>query len=219
MTNATCSTAHVLYRFYSATGQLLYVGITMSPPDRFKSHRKTKEWWESVSGITVESYDSRDDLVRAERRAIQVERPLHNVVHNGSRRTSSPTNPRPPATGCTTKNPLGMVDHDSSKLAQLPGWRALAQAVNRVALEANSAGVAISPDYYAEALGLLARSVGYMDCCQDCERMPDRQGQWLDTSVAPHKVRVHDGSMCGHYQCPEGHTWFCWHTLRQVEFA
>lgn len=72
---------HVLYRFYSATGQLLYVGITMNPPQRFKSHRKTKEWCEMVSGITVENYSSREELTQAERRAIQVEHPLHNVVH------------------------------------------------------------------------------------------------------------------------------------------
>lgn len=73
--------AHVLYRFYSATGQLLYVGITMNPPQRFKNHRDSKEWWSEVSGITVENYDTREDLAKAERRAIQVEHPLHNVVH------------------------------------------------------------------------------------------------------------------------------------------
>lgn len=37
--------AHVLYRFYGATGQLLYVGITMNPVQRFRSHRGTKDWW------------------------------------------------------------------------------------------------------------------------------------------------------------------------------
>lgn len=72
---------HVLYRFYSATGQLLYIGITMNPPERFKSHRDSKEWWKLVSGITVENYLSREELAQAERRAIQVEHPLHNVVH------------------------------------------------------------------------------------------------------------------------------------------
>lgn len=80
------SDVHVLYRFYSATGQLLYVGITNSPPERFRSHEGSKEWWAQVSGITVENYETRDELCNAERRAIQVERPLHNVVHNGSRK-------------------------------------------------------------------------------------------------------------------------------------
>lgn len=54
----------------------------MNPPDRFKSHRDTKAWWRLVSGITVENYDSREDLVKAERRAIKVESPLYNIVHN-----------------------------------------------------------------------------------------------------------------------------------------
>ncbi|UXE04547.1 G-I-Y Y-I-G endonuclease [Mycobacterium phage Aubs] len=72
--------AHVLYRFYSATGQLLYVGITMNPPQRFKAHRDSKDWWDHVAGISIENYNTREELENAERRAIQVEHPLHNVV-------------------------------------------------------------------------------------------------------------------------------------------
>lgn len=83
---------HVLYRFYSATGQLLYVGITMNPSTRFKQHRKTKDWWGEVIGITLEHYESRDELARAERRAIQVERPLHNVIHS---KVQHKPNPKP----------------------------------------------------------------------------------------------------------------------------
>lgn len=75
------SQVHVLYRFYSATGQLLYVGITMNPPARWKKHRESKDWWGEVVGITLETYSTRDELEAAERRAIRVERPLHNIVH------------------------------------------------------------------------------------------------------------------------------------------
>ncbi|MBX7450389.1 GIY-YIG nuclease family protein [Mycolicibacterium sp. 3033] len=46
--------AHVLYRFYSPTGKLLYVGITMNPSQRFNAHRKSKDWWDEVAGITIE---------------------------------------------------------------------------------------------------------------------------------------------------------------------
>jgi predicted GIY-YIG superfamily endonuclease len=76
---------NVLYRFYSSTGQLLYTGITMNPPARFASHRE-KDWWTMVSGITVEHYDDRDQLIKAERRAIQIEHPVYNVVHNSKRK-------------------------------------------------------------------------------------------------------------------------------------
>lgn len=87
--------AHVLYRFYSATGQLLYVGITMNPPQRFKAHRDSKDWWPEVAGISIEHYASRTDLANAERRAIQVERPLHNVVHTKKRPLPKPPAPEP----------------------------------------------------------------------------------------------------------------------------
>ena len=72
--------AHVLYRFYSDTGQLLYVGITMNVTQRFHAHKHTKDWWDQVVGITLQHYPNREDLAAAERRAIEVERPLHNIV-------------------------------------------------------------------------------------------------------------------------------------------
>ena len=76
------SEQNFLYRFFNATGQLLYVGITMNPPQRFKAHQSEKDWWTEVSGITVESYASRSELAAAERRAIHVERPAYNVIYN-----------------------------------------------------------------------------------------------------------------------------------------
>ena len=85
--------AHVLYRFYSATGQLLYVGITMNPAQRFRSHRDTKTWWGDVAGISIENYDTREDLENAERRAIQVEHPLHNIVRAKPKPEPQPAQP------------------------------------------------------------------------------------------------------------------------------
>lgn len=70
---------HALYRFYGDTGQLLYVGITSDPARRFGQHAATKSWWESVRGISVDWYTSRPDVVAAEKRAIQIERPLMNL--------------------------------------------------------------------------------------------------------------------------------------------
>lgn len=72
----------VLYRFYSATGQLLYVGVTMNPPTRFKDHKRDKEWWSMVAGITVETYPDRAAVLDAECRAIKIEHPQYNVQHN-----------------------------------------------------------------------------------------------------------------------------------------
>lgn len=73
------ATSHALYRFYSATGQLLYVGITSNPGSRFKQHQQDKPWWHDVAGISVEQHGSRDAALAAEARAIAVENPQHNV--------------------------------------------------------------------------------------------------------------------------------------------
>lgn len=88
--------AHVLYRFYSDTGQLLYVGITMDPGQRFRSHKKKKDWWDDVVGITLQHYPNREALASAESRAIEVERPMYNIVRpkiNGGRRPTPKPEP------------------------------------------------------------------------------------------------------------------------------
>jgi predicted GIY-YIG superfamily endonuclease len=73
---------HVLYRFFDAANQLLYVGITASPPRRFNEHRTNKEWWTQVNKITIENYSTRSGLQAAERHAITTEQPRYNVLHN-----------------------------------------------------------------------------------------------------------------------------------------
>src|SRR5688500_16967169 len=76
----------ILYRFYSSEGQLLYVGVTQDPPARFRDHRRQKEWWTMVAGITVETYEGRAAVMSAERRAIKIEHPKYNVQHNTDRK-------------------------------------------------------------------------------------------------------------------------------------
>lgn len=89
------TSVHVLYRFYSATDELLYIGITNRPPDRFKCHQDSKEWWATVSRIEIENYSSREELAAAERKAIRSENPKFNVQHNGHRRTGRVTTSKP----------------------------------------------------------------------------------------------------------------------------
>lgn len=73
---------HVLYRMFGHSDELLYVGITCNPPARFKQHAKEKDWYAQLSYINVELHPSRDALEKAEKRAIQLEFPKYNVVHN-----------------------------------------------------------------------------------------------------------------------------------------
>ena len=88
---------HALYRFYDATGTLLYVGITADPGARWRQHAHDKPWWHHVANITIETHPTRTAVFDAERAAIIAERPLHNVVHNGHRRAT--TTPPAPLAG------------------------------------------------------------------------------------------------------------------------
>jgi hypothetical protein len=70
-----------LYRFYSADGALLYVGISLHAAVRMMDHRRTQSWWLEVVQVTIEHLEvSRYEALRLERRAIHRERPRYNVA-------------------------------------------------------------------------------------------------------------------------------------------
>lgn len=75
------SELNTLYRFFDRAGQLLYIGITVNPPARFRDHQN-KTWWHLVTTIALETHATQASLLEAEQRAIVAERPLFNVVHN-----------------------------------------------------------------------------------------------------------------------------------------
>jgi hypothetical protein len=71
-----------LYRLYADNGELLYVGLSMYPPARFKRHEAERPWWSAVASIRLEPFSDPVAAAEAEREAIRLEFPLHNV--NGS---------------------------------------------------------------------------------------------------------------------------------------
>lgn len=75
-----------LYRFYDTNQRLLYIGISLNAATRAAQHRTEKPWWTDVAHMRIEHLDvtSRAEALDIERRAIQTERPLHNIVHNTS---------------------------------------------------------------------------------------------------------------------------------------
>ena len=95
-------TDHVLYRFFNSSDQLLYIGITMNPPSRFRAHASNKSWWSEVSRITVSQFESRTQLAKAERDAIKAEKPKYNVMHNKDYEGLRST----PTTESRSSNPL-----------------------------------------------------------------------------------------------------------------
>lgn len=79
---------HVLYRFYDEADELLYVGITYSPAERFKAHRSLSQWWSQAAKVTMTRYLNRRELAEAEIKAIKSENPRYN-------RTYAERQPRP----------------------------------------------------------------------------------------------------------------------------
>jgi excinuclease UvrABC nuclease subunit len=71
-----------LYRFYNQNDQLLYVGITKFFEPRLKQHYKNAEWFFETSRVTLEHYQTRQDVEQAESRAIKSEKPKYNIAKN-----------------------------------------------------------------------------------------------------------------------------------------
>lgn len=71
---------HYLYRLFSASRVLLYVGVTRDLRDRFAQHAGEKEWWPEVTRKTVALYLSEKKARAAETLAIRDENPAHNVL-------------------------------------------------------------------------------------------------------------------------------------------
>lgn len=71
-----------LYRLFDDKHHLLYVGISASAIARLSQHISEKPWASEIAHVSVEHYETRAEAAEAEREAIRLERPRHNVVHN-----------------------------------------------------------------------------------------------------------------------------------------
>ena len=67
-----------LYRYFDDEGKLLYVGISFSAIVRASQHKANADWFDFVSQMTVERFESRDDASKAEIEAIRSENPIYN---------------------------------------------------------------------------------------------------------------------------------------------
>lgn len=75
-----------VYRFYDASGSLLYVGMTEGFEARLSVHKSASPWWPRVTHTTLERFETRHDAAHSERRAILLEKPEFNV--RGQARTA-----------------------------------------------------------------------------------------------------------------------------------
>lgn len=77
-----------LYRHFDAAGNLLYVGISLNTVARLSQHKRNARWYEQIVRIDIERFRSRTEALAAEDRAIEVEKPLHNIAKNRSARSA-----------------------------------------------------------------------------------------------------------------------------------
>lgn len=70
-----------VYRLYGGAGELLYVGMSNAPLERFIEHRDAKAWWPDVETYSIEWFMTRSEAENAEAAAIKDEWPVHNIAH------------------------------------------------------------------------------------------------------------------------------------------
>ena len=70
-----------LYKFWN-NNELLYVGISLNVFARLSQHKRDKSWWDEITEITVKHYDTRDEALDAEAKAIKESGPKYNIAMN-----------------------------------------------------------------------------------------------------------------------------------------
>lgn len=119
-------TRTALYRFFDCNDDLLYVGISLSPLNRWAQHKADKPWIEDVASTTIDWHDTRAEALEAERRAIIEEHPLYNVTHNTGR-------PTPPALISVVCSECGGIIDDGDGCLEVDALAAgrLARSIRR----------------------------------------------------------------------------------------
>jgi predicted GIY-YIG superfamily endonuclease len=70
-----------VYKFYDKDNNLLYTGLTSKGMTRIPPH-STNEWWEDVSYIKIQHFETRDQGSAAECLSIMLEKPKYNKKYN-----------------------------------------------------------------------------------------------------------------------------------------
>lgn len=69
-----------LYRHFSRTGKLLYVGISYSAFVRLSQHSDNSHWFDKIKIVKIQKFNSREEALIAEKIAIEKEKPLYNIM-------------------------------------------------------------------------------------------------------------------------------------------
>lgn len=77
---------NVVYRFFDACNELLYVGSSDNLGARIYNHERSQPWWHLVVNIEIERCKTREEAEAKERLYIITERPRYNVAYNEMRK-------------------------------------------------------------------------------------------------------------------------------------
>jgi hypothetical protein len=73
-----------LYRYFDASGALLYIGITFNPVVRDREHGLYSPWHKMAVSTLLEAYPDRNAAIKAEIIAIAKEKPAFNIHEGGT---------------------------------------------------------------------------------------------------------------------------------------
>ena len=68
-----------LYRAFNQSNELLYIGISCSVMNRMQGHKGQSCWFKEMTTLKTEHYDTREEALTAESKAIKEEKPRYNV--------------------------------------------------------------------------------------------------------------------------------------------
>lgn len=117
------SDATALYRHFDRDGTLLYVGISLHAIYRLGQHQES-DWSRHIARVDIQTYTSRAAALEAERRAIRIEQPIFNKIHNGGRRQYLGATGAPARRAAPSKPKIPIEDGDewlnTSQINRLP---------------------------------------------------------------------------------------------------
>lgn len=172
-----------LYRHFGKSGELLYIGISLSVVHRLSQHVDSAAWATKIAKVTVEYFPTRQRALDAERNAIMAERPKYNKVHNTANdNRKAPKNIKAQARSMRSGR-LGIDD-----LVLLIG--------NRIAASGDAGTnkrllfMSLSADGYKASSGMLSDAIMQMIQIGTIEACDERGNYvWVDAYAARRKRR------------------------------
>ena len=72
-------TKTALYRHFNKDNELLYVGISLNALNRLAQHKDHSHWFNNITNVQIEQFETRELALKAEREAVLKENPKHNI--------------------------------------------------------------------------------------------------------------------------------------------